>query len=93
MIDGKPYSSLKRHIAVHGYTPESYRDAFGLKPDYPMIAPGYSERRRDIALKLGLGRKAAVEATPEPAAVETEAPKKTRKPRKPKAASQDATDA
>jgi len=88
MIDGKPYSSLKRHITGHGYTPESYREAFGLKPDYPMIAPGYSERRRDIAMKLGLGRKAAVEAAPEVVEAEPEpAPqKKARKPRKAKVA-------
>jgi predicted transcriptional regulator len=72
MIDGKAYSSLKRHITRLGYTPESYREAFGLKSDYPMVAPGYSERRREIAMKLGLGRKAA--------AVEIPA-KKARKPR------------
>jgi predicted transcriptional regulator len=82
MIDGKPYSSLKRHVTGHGYTPESYREAFGLKPDYPMVAPGYSERRRDIAKKLGLGRKAVVEAAPEVVAVEPAPQKKPRKSRK-----------
>lgn len=82
MIDGKPYSSLKRHITGHGYTPESYREAFGLKPDYPMIAPGYSERRRDIAMKLGLGRKAAAAAVPEVVEPEPAPQKKARKPRK-----------
>ena len=86
MIDGKSYSSLKRHITGHGYTPESYREAFGLKPDYPMIAPGYSERRRDIAMKLGLGRKATANPVPEVVAAETEPPKKVRKPRKAKVA-------
>jgi len=90
MIDGKAYSSLKRHVTRHGYTPESYREAFGLKPDYPMVAPGYSERRREIAKSLGLGRKPAAAAEPaeEPApkAPAAEAPaKKPRKPRKPKA--------
>jgi len=79
MIDGKPYSTLKRHIARHYYTPESYRAAFDLKPEYPMIAPGYSERRREIAKKLGLGRRAPAAAAP----VQEEAPgKKARKPRK-----------
>lgn len=77
MIDGKSYSSLKRHIGKHGYTPESYREAYGLKLDYPMIAPGYSERRREIAKKLGLGRK--------PTASEQAPSKKTRKARIPKA--------
>lgn len=59
MIDGKPYKSLKRHIAGHGYTPESYREAFGLPAAYPMVAPAYSERRRAVAKRLGLGRKKA----------------------------------
>lgn len=91
MIDGKPYSSLKRHVTGHGYTPESYREAFGLKPDYPMVAPGYSERRRDIAKKLGLGRKAVVEAAPEVVAVEPAPQKKARKSRKADAVHHDAT--
>lgn len=89
MIDGKPYSSLKRHIAGHGYTPESYRETFGLKPEYPMIAPGYSERRRDIAMKLGLGRKAVADPTPEVIADEPVSTKKVRKPRQAKVAQQD----
>lgn len=58
MIDGKPYTTLKRHIAKHGYTPESYRETFGLKADYPMVAPGYSEKRSAFALQSGFGRKA-----------------------------------
>jgi predicted transcriptional regulator len=82
MIDGKPYSTLKRHVTGHGYTPGSYREAFGLKPDYPMVAPGYSERRRDIAKTLGLGRKAVAEAAREVVAVEPAPQKKARKSRK-----------
>lgn len=35
MIDGKPYSSLTRHIKGHGFTPQSYREAFDLPQDYP----------------------------------------------------------
>lgn len=57
MIDGKPYKSLKRHITRHGYTPDSYREAFSLPASYPMVAPAYSERRRAVAKQLGLGRK------------------------------------
>ena len=57
MIDGKPYKTLKRHLATNGMTPEQYRDAFNLKPDYPMTAPAYSEARRTMAKKIGLGRK------------------------------------
>ena len=57
LIDGKPYKSLKRHITRHGYTPDSYREAFSLPASYPMVAPAYSERRRAVAKELGLGRK------------------------------------
>ena len=57
MIDGKPYKTLKRHIARHGFTPESYREAFGLPRDYPMVAASYSDVRRETAKRLGLGRK------------------------------------
>ena len=57
MIDGKPYKTLRRHLSTQGYTPESYREAFGLKPDYPMVAKTYSESRRDMAKRIGLGRK------------------------------------
>lgn len=57
MIDGKPYKSLKRHLARHGLTPAEYRHRYKLKPDYPMVAPSYSEARRDMAQKIGLGQK------------------------------------
>ena len=69
--DGKPYKSLKRHLTSRGLTPAQYRQKWGLRPDYPMVAPEYSKRRSELALALGLGRKAAkeaVEATLEPKA-------------------------
>jgi predicted transcriptional regulator len=57
LICGKKQKLLKRHLAVeHELTPKQYRDAFGLKPDYPMAAPSYSQQRRDLAHKIGLGR-------------------------------------
>lgn len=59
MIDGKPYTTLKRHLAGHGLTPETYRSRFGLPSTYPMVAPAYSEMRREMAKRLGLGRKPA----------------------------------
>ncbi|SNS65555.1 transcriptional regulator, MucR family [Sphingomonas laterariae] len=73
MIDGKPYKSLKRHIGRHGYTPESYREAFGLPANYPLVAPSYSEHRRAVAKQFGLGRKKSDD---------TAAAKPVRKPRK-----------
>jgi predicted transcriptional regulator len=57
MIDGKPYKALRRHLATNGLTPAEYRERYGLKPDYPMVAESYSESRRAMAKKIGLGRK------------------------------------
>jgi len=57
MIDGKPYKTLRRHLAGHGLSPAEYRQRYGLKPDYPMVAENYSEARRAMAKKIGLGRK------------------------------------
>jgi predicted transcriptional regulator len=57
MIDGKPYKTLKRHLARHGLTPEQYRQRYNLKSDYPMVSENYSQTRRDMARTIGLGRK------------------------------------
>ncbi|WP_203309170.1 MULTISPECIES: MucR family transcriptional regulator [Sphingomonas] len=57
MIDGKPYKTLRRHLATHGLSPEEYRERYGLKSDYPMVSENYSESRRAMAKKIGLGRK------------------------------------
>lgn len=57
LIDGKPYKTLRRHLAGHGLSPDEYRQRYGLKPDYPMVAENYSQARRDMAKKIGLGRK------------------------------------
>jgi predicted transcriptional regulator len=66
MIDGKPYRTLRRHLSTNGLTPDEYRARYKLKPDYPMVAPAYSEARRAMAKKIGLGRK-PVEPAPAPA--------------------------
>ena len=57
LIDGKPYKTLKRHLSGHGLTPAEYRERYGLKSDYPMVAPAYAAKRRELAKKIGLGRK------------------------------------
>jgi predicted transcriptional regulator len=67
LIDGKPYKTLRRHLSRHGMTPEQYRERYGLKADYPMVAPAYAERRRDLAKKIGLGRKPGQKTAPAPA--------------------------
>lgn len=49
MIDGRPYRTLSRHIRKYGFTPDSYRECFNLPRNYPMVAPGYSTLRRELA--------------------------------------------
>jgi hypothetical protein len=41
----------------HELTPDEYRTRWGLKSDYPMVAPAYAAQRRELAVKIGLGRK------------------------------------
>lgn len=57
LIDGRPYKMLKRHLASHGLTPAQYRERYGLASTYPMVATGYSEQRREVAQRLGLGQR------------------------------------
>lgn len=55
---GKKMKMLKRHLMTeHGMTPDEYRARWGLGADYPLVAPDYAETRRDLAKKIGLGRK------------------------------------
>lgn len=55
--DGKPFKMLKRHLATnYNMTPEQYRSKWELPKDYPMVAPSYSEKRRELAKKSGLGK-------------------------------------
>lgn len=88
MIDGKPYKTLKRHLATHGLSPDQYRERYNLPKSYPLVAPSYSEARRAVATKLGLGRKptaksaaakapAAAAAAPAPSAAAVAAPAKS----------------
>lgn len=92
LIDGKAYKSLKRHLSTHGLTPAEYRQRYQLPKDYPMVAPGYSQQRREVAERMGLGRKRAAGKAPEavastesaaPVAVTKKAPAGTRRTRKP----------
>lgn len=84
MIDGKKYKALKRHLTTNGLTPAQYRERYNLKPDYPMVAPAYSEARSATAKRLGLGRKpgpkpgaaAASKAKAAPKSRESESPAK-----------------
>lgn len=58
--DGKKLKMLKRHLATrYNLTPDQYRQRWNLPADYPMVAPAYAEKRRELAKKIGLGRKPA----------------------------------
>ncbi len=56
--DGKKLKMLKRHLKTSfNLTPDQYRKRWGLAADYPMVAPNYAARRRELAMKIGLGKK------------------------------------
>lgn len=78
LIDGKPYRTLRGHLSTHGLTPEEYRARYNLNANYPMVAPTYSEQRRAMAHKMGLGAKGRAARN---APAEAPAPKPARKPR------------
>jgi predicted transcriptional regulator len=59
--DGKKLKMLKRHLMTHyNLTPDQYRARWNLAADYPMVAPNYAEKRRELAKKIGLGRKPGI---------------------------------
>lgn len=63
--DGKKLKMLKRHLATaYNMTPEQYRTRWNLPADYPMVAPAYAEKRRELAKVIGLGRKSGPKASP-----------------------------
>ena len=66
---GQKFKSLKRHLqTTHQLSPREYRATFGLKSDYPIVAPNYAAQRSGLAKSLGLGRKAGMRAAPKKAA-------------------------
>lgn len=55
--DGKKLKMLKRYLERQfKMTPDEYRTKWGLPADYPMVAPGYAERRSELAKAIGLGK-------------------------------------
>lgn len=55
--DGRRMRTLKGHLrAAFNLSPDEYRAKWGLAPDYPLVAPNYSRKRREIAKRIGLGR-------------------------------------
>ena len=56
--DGKKLTMMRRYLmSKFGMMPDEYRAKWNLPKDYPMVAPNYSERRRELAKEIGLGRK------------------------------------
>jgi len=54
--DQVPTVLLKPHLRRHfGMTPEQYRAKWRLPADYPMAAPSYVDKKREIAVRDGLG--------------------------------------
>jgi predicted transcriptional regulator len=56
--DGRKMKMLKRYLRTnYDMSPEEYRQRWNLPSDYPMVAPNYAEKRRELAKQIGLGRK------------------------------------
>ena len=56
--DGKKLTMMRRYLMTNfGMTPDEYRAKWHLPKDYPMTAPNYAAQRKELAHKIGLGRK------------------------------------
>ncbi|MFM5907219.1 MAG: MucR family transcriptional regulator [Novosphingobium sp.] len=79
---GMELQMLKRHLMTHhGLTVEDYRAKWNLPADHPIVAPNYAERRRELAKKIGLGRKPGTKM-PKKADAAPKAPAKRGRPKK-----------
>ena len=75
--DGAKLKMLKRYLRTKfDMSPEQYRAKWQLPADYPMVAPNYAATRRDLAVKIGLGRKRAEVSQSESEAAPKAAPRK-----------------
>lgn len=55
---GKEGKTLRGHIrSAHDMDVNTYRAQFSLPNDFPMVAPSYSEKRRNLAKEAGLGQR------------------------------------
>ena len=55
--DGKKLKMLKRHLMTHyQMTPADYRAKWKLPADDPRVAPNDAQQRKELAVKIGLGR-------------------------------------
>lgn len=54
---GRKMKMLKRHLVTdHQLSIEAYRERWNLGRDYPVVAPDYAAKRRELAQKIGLGK-------------------------------------
>ncbi|PLK26528.1 MucR family transcriptional regulator [Novosphingobium sp. TH158] len=80
---GMELQMLKRHLMTHhGMTVEEYRAKWGLSADHPIVAPNYAERRRELAKKIGLGRKPGTKMPKKAAPAGDGTPAKRGRPKK-----------
>ncbi|MBS0475756.1 MAG: MucR family transcriptional regulator [Proteobacteria bacterium] len=84
---GEKMTMLKRHLSTeHDLTPAEYRTRWSLPADYPMVAPDYAAKRKELAVRIGLGRKPGqspkAEANPAPEAAPKAQPKAAAAPAK-----------
>jgi predicted transcriptional regulator len=76
---GAKLKMLKRHLSTdHNLSPEEYRARWSLPASYPLVAPDYAAKRKELAVRIGLGRKPAAAPTPEP--VKAKAPRRKKAP-------------
>ncbi|MBF0418814.1 MAG: MucR family transcriptional regulator [Magnetococcales bacterium] len=58
LICGKRGKSLRGHLTrSHKMRQDEYLKAFNLPKDFRLVAPSYSEKRRQLAMEAGLGDK------------------------------------
>ena len=43
----------------HHLSPADYRARWNLGSDYPLVAPDYATKRKELAVEIGLGRKSS----------------------------------
>ena len=68
---------LKRHLGTdHGMTPAEYRARWNLPADYPMVAPDYAAKRKELAVRIGLGRKPGQKPKPKAETAKVAMPRK-----------------
>ncbi len=54
---GRKAKILKRHLfTAHDLTTDEYREKWNLPASYPLVAPNYATSRKELALKIGLGK-------------------------------------